>query len=96
MHIPYVHVRVFQTTIRANGKTLEEYIINAFSYTLRETTSNWCHYYISKKLNCIFKKLYQAFCKHNQKTHNDEQILMELKNIKQGEIKWVEVNAYRN
>jgi hypothetical protein len=37
---PYVHVRMFQVVVRANGKTLKEYIINAFDYTLRETTSN--------------------------------------------------------
>jgi hypothetical protein len=36
----YVHVRVFQATIEANGKTSKEYIINAFNYTLRETISN--------------------------------------------------------
>jgi hypothetical protein len=35
---PNVHVRVFNSIIKANAKTFEEYIINAFSYTLRNTT----------------------------------------------------------
>jgi hypothetical protein len=37
---PYVHVKMFQVVIKMNGKTSEEYIINSFSYTLKETTSN--------------------------------------------------------
>jgi hypothetical protein len=32
---PDVHVRMFNFTMKANAKTFEEYIINAFSYTLR-------------------------------------------------------------
>jgi len=35
-----VHVRVFNFTMKANAETFEKYIINAFSYTLRNTTSN--------------------------------------------------------
>jgi hypothetical protein len=34
-------------------------------------------------LDCIFLELTQAFCKRHQKTQNDEQIYMELKNMKQ-------------
>jgi hypothetical protein len=64
--------------IRGNGKTSEEYILNAFTYTY----SDWGHNYMSKKLYCIFFELTQAFYKHHRKTHNDEQIYMELKNIK--------------
>ncbi len=41
--------------------------------------------------NCIFSDLTQAFCNHHQKTQNDEQIYMELKNMKQKDIKRVEV-----
>jgi hypothetical protein len=33
---PNVHVRVFQTVVKANGKTFEEYIINAFNYIERD------------------------------------------------------------
>jgi hypothetical protein len=32
-----------------------------------------------------------VFYKHHRKTHNDKHIYMELKNIKQGKIEWVEV-----
>jgi hypothetical protein len=42
-------------------------------------------------LNCIFLELTQAFCKRHHKTQNDEQIYMELKNMKQEEIERVEV-----
>jgi hypothetical protein len=73
---------VFQAVVKANGETLEEYIINAFSYTLKKTTSNWCHNYMLEFFNYNFLKPIQAFCKHHQKTQNDEQIYMELKNIK--------------
>jgi hypothetical protein len=38
-----VHVKVCNYAIKENAKTFEEYIINAFSYTLRDTTSDWCH-----------------------------------------------------
>jgi hypothetical protein len=62
-----------------------------FSYTLRDMASDWCHNYMSKFPNYIFSKLTLAFCKHHQKTQNDEQIYMELKNMKQEETKRVEV-----
>jgi hypothetical protein len=81
------YVRVFYATIRANGETFEEYIINAFSYTLREMASNWCHNYMSKYLNCIFFELTQMFYKCHWKTLNVEHIYMGLKNINQGETK---------
>ncbi len=42
-------------------------------------------------LNVFFSKLTQALYKHHQKTQNDEQIYMELKNMKQKETKRVEV-----
>ncbi len=81
-----VHVRVFQIIVKVNGKTLEEYIINAFSYTLKKMASNWCNNYMLEFFNYNFLKLTQAFCKRHQKTQNDDQIYMELKNIKQGKI----------
>jgi hypothetical protein len=52
-----VHVRVFNFAMKANAKTFEEYIINAFSYTLKDTTSNWCHNYMLKFLDCTFLEL---------------------------------------
>jgi hypothetical protein len=62
------HVRVFNSIVKANVETFEEYIINVFSYTLRDITSNWCHNYMSEFLNYIFLELKHAFCKHHQKT----------------------------
>jgi len=46
---------------------------------------------MSKFLDCTFSELTHAFCKHHQKILNDEKIYMELKNLKQDEIKRVEV-----
>ncbi len=46
---------------------------------------------MSKFPNCIFLKLTQTFYKRHRKTQNDEQIYMELKNMKQEEIERVEV-----
>ncbi len=60
---PYVHVRVFNFVVKANVETSKEYIINVFSNTLRDTTSNLCHNYMSKFPNYIFSELTHAFCK---------------------------------
>jgi hypothetical protein len=51
------HVRVFNFAIKPNVETFEEYIINVFSYMLRDTTLDWCHNYMSKKFNYIFSEL---------------------------------------
>jgi hypothetical protein len=59
-----VHVKVFNYAIKVNIKTSKEYIINEFSYMLKDTTSDWCHNYISKKIYCTFSELTHAFCKH--------------------------------
>jgi hypothetical protein len=34
----HVHVKIFNFAMKANVETLEEYIINAFSYTLKDIT----------------------------------------------------------
>jgi hypothetical protein len=65
---PDAHVKMFNYMVKANAETFEKYIINAFSYTLRDTTSDLCHNYMSKFLDNVFSKLTQAFCKHHQKT----------------------------
>jgi len=52
-----VHVRMFNSLVKANVETSEEYIINVFSYMLRDTTLDWCHNYMSKKIDCTFSKL---------------------------------------
>jgi hypothetical protein len=58
---PNVHVRMFNFVVKANAETFKEYIINAFNYMLKDTTSDWCHNYMSKFLDCIFLELTQAF-----------------------------------
>ncbi len=37
---PNTHVKVFNSTIKTNVETFEKYIINAFSYTLKDTILN--------------------------------------------------------
>jgi hypothetical protein len=46
---------------------------------------------MSKFPYCTFSELTHAFCKCHQKIQNDEQIYMELKNMKQEETKRVEI-----
>jgi hypothetical protein len=46
---------------------------------------------MSKFPNCIFLELTHAFCKRHWKTQNDEQIYMELKDMKHEETQRVEV-----
>jgi hypothetical protein len=82
------HVRVSNSKVKENAKTFEEYIINAFKYTLKNMASDSCHNYMSKFLDYTFS---EAFCKRHQKIYNDKQIYMELKNMKQEEIEMVEV-----
>ncbi len=76
---------MLNSIIKTNVEPFEEYIINAFSYMLRDTTSDLCHNYMSEFPNYIFSELTHEFCKCHRKTQNDEQIYMELKNMKQEE-----------
>jgi hypothetical protein len=46
---------------------------------------------MSKKFDCIFSQFTHTFYKRHRKTQNDEQIYMDLKNMKQEETKRVEV-----
>ncbi len=46
---------------------------------------------MSKFPNCIFSEFTQAFCECHRRPQNDEQIYMQLKNMKQEEIEMVEV-----
>ncbi len=50
-----------------NEKTSKKYIINAFSYMLKDTTSNWCYNYMLEFLHYTFSELTQAFYKCHQK-----------------------------
>ncbi len=74
-----VCVRVFYETVRTNGETSMEYIINAFNYTLKEMASDWCHNYMSNFLDYIFFELTQMFYKCHWKIHNDKHIYMAFK-----------------
>jgi len=60
---PYAHVRMFNFVVKANVKTFEEYIVNAFSYMLKDTTSDWCHNNMLEFLYYTFLELTHAFCK---------------------------------
>ncbi len=52
-----VHVRMFNYVVKKNAETSEEYIINVFSYTLKNISLDWCHNYMSKFPNYIFLEL---------------------------------------
>jgi hypothetical protein len=58
---------MFNFVIKPNVNTSEKYIINVFYYMLKDTTSDWCHNYMSKYLDCIFSELTKAVCKFHQK-----------------------------
>jgi hypothetical protein len=78
---------VFNFIGKANVETSEEFIINVFSYMLKDIALDWCHNYMSEFLDHIFSKLTHAFCKRHWNIQNDKQIYIELKNMKQEEIK---------
>ncbi len=65
-------MKVFNEVVRTNGETSKEYKINAFSYTIKEMASNWCHNYMSEFPICSFSKLTQTFYKHHCKMQNDK------------------------
>jgi hypothetical protein len=52
---------VFNFAVKANVEIFEEYIINVFSYTLKDITSYTGHNYMSKCLDCIFLELIGIF-----------------------------------
>jgi hypothetical protein len=47
------------------------------------TMSDWCNNYLGDYPNCTFAKLQLAFCKRYIKDQNDEQVYLQLKNMKQ-------------
>ncbi len=51
-----VHVIVLNFVVKVNVKTYKEYIINVFNYTLKDTTSDWCHNYMLEFLDYILLK----------------------------------------
>ncbi len=60
---PNAHVKLFSFVVKINVKISEEYIVNTFSYMVRDTASKWCRNYMSKFPNYSFSELTQAFCK---------------------------------
>jgi hypothetical protein len=56
------HVKVFNFVVKANAKTFEEYIINAFNYKLKDMASGWCHNYMLEFHDYTFLEFTQAFC----------------------------------
>jgi len=46
---------MFNSAIKTNAETFKKYIINAFSYTLKDITLDWCYNYMSKFPYCIFE-----------------------------------------
>jgi hypothetical protein len=73
---------MFSFTVKPNAKTFKKYITNAFNYTLRNTTSDWCHNYMLEVLDYTFLELTQAFCKCHREIQNDKQIYTKMKNMK--------------
>jgi hypothetical protein len=43
-------VRVFKAAIKANAETEDVKIVNMFSFTLKDTMSNWCNNYMGDYL----------------------------------------------
>jgi hypothetical protein len=79
---PNAHVRIFQTVIKTNSETNDARIFNLFNFTLRDTMFDWCNNYLGNYLDCTFVKLYLTFYERYKKVQNDEQVYLQLKNMK--------------
>jgi hypothetical protein len=79
---PNVHVKVFKVAIRANSGIDDAKIVNMFSFTLRDIVFNWCNKYFRDYPDCTFAKLQLAFYKRYRNFLNDEQVYLQLKNMK--------------
>jgi len=84
-------VKVFKATIRVNGKIEYAKIVNMFSFTFRDFVFDWCNNYMGDYPNCTFAKLQLTFCKQFRTFQNDEQVYLQLKNMKQKKNEKVEV-----
>jgi hypothetical protein len=51
------HIRFFKKVIKANAKTMEEYIINLFGFTLRDNILEWGENFVQNHLNYIINEL---------------------------------------
>lgn len=90
---PNVHVQVFKVTIKVNGEMVDEEIANLFKFTLRDNAFNWCNNYMWDNPNYKFANLEQALCRCYQKVQNDEQVYLQLNNLKQESIERIEVSC---
>jgi hypothetical protein len=62
--------------MKENEKTFKEYTINVFTYTPKDTSSNWCHNYMSEFFYYTYLELIQVFCKCHHKIQNDDDALL--------------------
>ncbi len=88
---PNVDVKVFKVAIKANSEIDDAEIINLFNFTLEDIVSNQCNNYLGDYLYYTFVELQLAFCKRYRKVQNDEQVYLQLKNMKQEKNERVEV-----
>jgi hypothetical protein len=54
---PYVHVKVFKATIKANSETNDREIVNLFKFTFKHIVCDWCNSYMGDYLDCTFVEL---------------------------------------
>jgi hypothetical protein len=54
---PNAHIKVFKTTIKANGETKDVKIVNMFSFTFKDIMSNLCNNYMGDYVDYIFAEL---------------------------------------
>jgi len=85
---PDAHVKVFKVGIRANSETNDAKIVNLFSFTFKDIVHN---NYMGHYPDYTFVGLQMAFCKRYKKVQNDEQVYLQLKNMKQEKNEKVEV-----
>ncbi len=86
-----VHIKVFKVMIKTNGETINEEIKNMFNFKLNDNASYWCNNYMRNHPHYRFANLEHVFCKHYMIVHNDEQMYLQLKNLKHETTKKVEV-----
>ncbi len=54
---PNAHVKVFKVAIKTNVEIKNAEIVNIFSFTFKDTISDWCNNYIGNYPEYTFAKL---------------------------------------
>jgi hypothetical protein len=54
---PNAHVIVFKVAIKVDNETYDVEIVNLFSFTLKDTMSDWWNSYLGDYPDCTFAKL---------------------------------------